>query len=68
MQEGRLFALELRAYPGFEALQEHLGDAHPRCDFCSRRFYDDDGLWKHMQQVWVGVGRGGICGGGLSEG
>ena len=39
--------------PTTRGAQAHLAESHPRCDFCARRFYDDDGLWKHMQQVWV---------------
>lgn len=50
LEEGHQFALELTPHPSQEALEEHLGQAHPRCDFCRCRFYDDDGLWKHMQQ------------------
>ena len=39
--------------PTTRGVQAHLAESHPRCDFCARRFYDDDGLWKHMQQVRV---------------
>ncbi|PRW45017.1 Glucose-induced degradation 4 [Chlorella sorokiniana] len=51
LQEGRLFPLELEAFPSFEALQAHSSAAHPHCAFCRRTFYDDDALWKHMHQV-----------------
>lgn len=50
-QEGRLFPLELEAFPSLEALQAHSAAAHPHCAFCRRTFYDDDALWKHMHQA-----------------
>eukprot|EP00887_Chlorella_sp_A99_P007429 scaffold2.g7429.t1 len=51
LEEGRLFPLEQPVFPSAEALAAHAAERHPRCDFCARRFYGDDELWRHMQQA-----------------
>jgi hypothetical protein len=52
-QEGRLFPLDQAVFGSAGELAAHVGAAHPRCDFCNRRFFDEDGLWEHMHREHV---------------